>query len=175
MDNGNEAEKMLVRAMKVRKKILGREHEDTLNSMAMIGLAYHLRGRWDAAEELDVQVMETSKKKLGADYPSRLSSMANLVSTYWNQGRWDDAEELFVQVMETSKNKLEAEHSRSFLTPPCLFNYLRISAIKNTPLVHYLLYLRINNFFPSLNQNFATLGFVECFSEHDSMHVGISN
>ncbi|PVH91024.1 hypothetical protein DM02DRAFT_722456 [Periconia macrospinosa] len=76
----------------------------------MVGHAYHLRGRWDAAEELEVQVMETSKKKLGADHPSTLTSMANLASTYRNQGRWDAAEELEVQVMETSKKKLGADH-----------------------------------------------------------------
>ncbi|KAF4631476.1 hypothetical protein G7Y89_g6649 [Cudoniella acicularis] len=110
MGNGPEAEKMSVQAMKVRKKILGREHNDTLGSMVMVGLAYKLRGRWDAAEELEVQVMETSKKKLGADHPDTLSSMANLASTYRNQGRWDAAEELEVQVMETSKTKLGIDH-----------------------------------------------------------------
>ena len=62
--------------------------------MAMTGLAYKLRGRWDAAEELFVQVMETRKKKLGADHPDTLTSMANLASTYRNQGRWDATEEL---------------------------------------------------------------------------------
>ena len=69
MGNGVEAEEMSVQAMKARKKILGREDEDTLWSMAMVGLAYQLRGRWEAAEELFVQVMEMSKKKLGADHP----------------------------------------------------------------------------------------------------------
>ncbi|PQE18243.1 hypothetical protein CJF30_00010977 [Rutstroemia sp. NJR-2017a BBW] len=104
-----EAEEMSVRAMKVRKKILGREHDDTLESIAMAGLVYNLRGRWDAAEELFVQVMETRKKKLGADHPDMLTSMNNLASTYKDQGRWDAAEELDVQVMETSKKKLGAK------------------------------------------------------------------
>ena len=67
MGNGVEAEEMSVQAMKVRRKILGQEDEDTLFSMAMVGLAYKLRGRWDRAETLEVQVMETRKKKLGAD------------------------------------------------------------------------------------------------------------
>jgi hypothetical protein len=79
--NGVEAEEMSVQAMKARRKIFGREDEDTLLSMAMVGLAYKLRGRWDGAEELEVQVMETSKKKLGADHPSTLTSMSNLAFT----------------------------------------------------------------------------------------------
>jgi hypothetical protein len=53
----------------------------------MVGLAYKLNGRWDAAEELDVQVIETSKTKLGVNHPDTLTSMANLALTYQNQGR----------------------------------------------------------------------------------------
>ncbi|KUJ10972.1 uncharacterized protein LY89DRAFT_739942, partial [Mollisia scopiformis] len=62
---GVEAENMAVNVMKVRKKILGDEHLDTLKGMAMVGSVYRLNGRWDDAEQLDVQVMETSKTKLG--------------------------------------------------------------------------------------------------------------
>jgi hypothetical protein len=50
---------MSVQAIKVREKILPREHTDTLNSIALVGLTYKLRSRWDAAEKLVVQVMET--------------------------------------------------------------------------------------------------------------------
>jgi tetratricopeptide (TPR) repeat protein len=108
--NWNDAGKMAVQAMKVRKKTFGREHEETLSSMAMVGLAYKLRGRWETAEVLEVEVMETRKKKLGADHPSTLTSMANLASTYWNQGRWEAAEALDVEVIESSKKKLGADH-----------------------------------------------------------------
>jgi hypothetical protein len=82
MGKGVEAEEMLVKAMKVRKRILGQEHNDTLDSITMVGLVYKLRGRWDAAKELQVQVMEASKKKLGVDHPSTLTSIANLALTY---------------------------------------------------------------------------------------------
>jgi hypothetical protein len=110
MGNGVEAEEMSVQAMQVRRKILGREDEDTLDSTAMIGLAYNLRGRWDRAEKLQVEVMETRKKKLGPEHSSTLTSMNNLASTYSDQGRWEAAEELFVQVMQTCKKKLGANH-----------------------------------------------------------------
>jgi tetratricopeptide (TPR) repeat protein len=108
--NVTDAEMLATKAMKARKRVLGQEHEDTLWSAALIGLAYKLGGRWDDAEKLFVQVMETRKKRLGADHPSTLTSMANLASTYRNQGRWDAAEELEVQVMETSKKRLGADH-----------------------------------------------------------------
>ncbi|MCJ1274918.1 hypothetical protein MMC21_002716, partial [Puttea exsequens] len=97
-------------AMGARKKILGQEHKETLSSMAMVGVAYSLGGRWDKAEELEVQVMETTKRVLGEEHPSTLSSIANLASTYRNQGRWKEAEELDVQVMKTRKRVLGEEH-----------------------------------------------------------------
>ena len=108
--NGVEAELMSLYSMRIRKKILGQDHKDTLWSMAMVGHAYRLRGRWDTAEELFVQVMETSKKKLGADHPSTLTSMANLASTYSNQGRWKEAEELQAKELEICSRVLGEEH-----------------------------------------------------------------
>ena len=96
--------------MKVREKLLGQEHEETLRSISMVGLAYNLGGRWDKAEELEVRVMETTKRVLGEEHPSTLTSMANLASTYRNQGRWKEAEELEVRVMETTKRALGEEH-----------------------------------------------------------------
>ncbi|PVH73200.1 hypothetical protein DL98DRAFT_431749 [Cadophora sp. DSE1049] len=117
MGKGVEAETMAVNAMKVRKKILGDKHSDTLDGMAMVGLACKLNGQWDDAEKLEVQVMETRKTKLGVDHPDTLmsmgnlaSTMGNLASTYRNQGRWDDAKELEVQVMETRKTKLGVDY-----------------------------------------------------------------
>lgn len=73
--------------MKVRKKILDREYNNTLDSIVIVGLAYKLRGQWNTAEELFIQVMETRKKKLGTDYPDTLTSEADLALIYRKQGR----------------------------------------------------------------------------------------
>ena len=108
--NPIDAEQMSIKSMKVRKKLLGEGHKDTLSSMAMVALSNSLKGRWKEAEELEVQVIETRKRVLGAEHPDTLSSMANLASTYRNQGRWKEAEELQVQVVETSSRVLGAEH-----------------------------------------------------------------
>jgi tetratricopeptide (TPR) repeat protein len=114
--NAAEAETLAEQSMKVRKKVLGRDHPDTMNSIAMVANAYSLGGQWYEAEKLEVQVMEMSKKKLGADHPDTLTSLGNLASTYRNQGRWDAAEELEVQVMASINNFL------CRLRPWCLFS-----------------------------------------------------
>jgi hypothetical protein len=50
--------------MKVQRKILGNECSNTLDGIAIVGLAYSLNSRWDDAKKLEVEVIETSKTKL---------------------------------------------------------------------------------------------------------------
>ena len=105
----DEAEKIDVQVIEIRKEKLGADHPDTLISMANLAAIYSQQGRQDEAEELELQVMEIQKEKLGADHPSTLMSMANLAVIYCQQGRLDEAEKLTVQVMEI-QGRLGADH-----------------------------------------------------------------
>jgi tetratricopeptide (TPR) repeat protein len=118
VDKGStgEAEVLATQSLKTRKKVLGRDHEDTIWGLAMLADAYGIGGKWDAAEELEVQVMEARKTKLGADHPGTLNSMNNLAVIYEKQGRWEEAEKLHVQVIETSKTKLGADHPDTLIS-----------------------------------------------------------
>jgi len=97
-------------AMKVRKEILGQEHEETLGSMNLASLIYSIGGRWKEAEELQLEVTKTSRRTLGEKHLNTLTSKESLATTYWNQGRWKEAEELEVQVIETRKSVQGEEH-----------------------------------------------------------------
>ncbi|KAJ5683654.1 hypothetical protein N7462_006819 [Penicillium macrosclerotiorum] len=105
-----DARNMASKSRKQRVKLLGWEHEEAIESTAMLAEVYSLDGAWDEAEQLQIPVMETRTTKLGVDHPSTLTSMANLASTYRNQGRWEEAEQLEVQVIETRKTKLGVAH-----------------------------------------------------------------
>ena len=61
----NEAEKLFVQVMDMRKKLLGAEHPDTISSMANLARTYQKQRRWNEAEKLDVQIMDMRKKLLG--------------------------------------------------------------------------------------------------------------
>ncbi|KAI1663834.1 TPR-12 multi-domain protein [Pyrenophora tritici-repentis] len=110
MGNSTDAATLATESMKARKKVLGQEHEDTLSSMAMVGSAYRLGGRWDDAEKLEVQVMETRKKKLGADHPDTVTSMANLAFMWEAQGRSAEAIVLMRQCVQQRQRVLKASH-----------------------------------------------------------------
>ena len=103
----DEAEKLQVQVMEIRKRVLGEKHPDTLTSIANLASIHRDQERWKA-EELFVQVMEIRKRVLGQEHPDTLTSMANLASIYV-QERWK-AEELLVQVIETRKRVLGQEH-----------------------------------------------------------------
>ena len=59
--------------MEMRKKLLGAEHPDTLNSMANLASTYRNQGQWNKAEQLEVHVMEMRKNLLDAEHPNTLS------------------------------------------------------------------------------------------------------
>jgi hypothetical protein len=61
--------------MKVIKKILGREHKETLRSMGMVGLAYSLGGQWDKAEGIYRQALALREWVLGKEHPDTLGSV----------------------------------------------------------------------------------------------------
>ena len=93
-----DAEALAVRSMDVRKKVLGRDHNDTLWSMVMVANVYLLKGWYQEAETLIIQVMETRKTKLGNDHPLTLTSMANLAAILRCQGRVMEVKKLDVDV-----------------------------------------------------------------------------
>jgi tetratricopeptide (TPR) repeat protein len=60
-----EAEELFVQVMEMFKRVLGREHPNSLNSISNLASTYREHGRWKEAEELELQAMETRKKLHG--------------------------------------------------------------------------------------------------------------
>jgi hypothetical protein len=81
------AEIFQLKAVDVRRKLLGEEHPSTLSSMANLAAIYLNQGRRKEAEELGVQVMEGFKRVQGLDHPNTFASMGYLALTYHSQGR----------------------------------------------------------------------------------------
>ena len=111
-ENGDwkNAEEMQVQVMDMRKKFLGSEHPDTLESMLILADTYSDLGEWKEAEQLQFQVMDMRKKLLGVEHPDTLTSMGNIAGTYSKQGKLNEAEQLEIQVMDMSKKILGVEH-----------------------------------------------------------------
>jgi hypothetical protein len=76
-----------MQVMQTKKRVLGDEHPDTLNSMHDLAGTYASQGRWKEAEELQVQAMQTRKRVLSDEHPDTLKSIISLAETYASQGR----------------------------------------------------------------------------------------
>lgn len=107
---GAEAEKTSVQAMKVRKRMLGQEHSDTLDSMALVGMVYNLKGKYDATEPLYQDTLQLREKILGKEHLDTLMSMNNLASLLMYQGKYDMAEPLYREALQLREKILGKEH-----------------------------------------------------------------
>ncbi|KAH8678794.1 hypothetical protein BGZ60DRAFT_446050 [Tricladium varicosporioides] len=111
-----EAEDAITKVMKMKKRVLGEEHPDTLLSMGNLAVIYQNQGHFQEAGELELQVMETRKRALGEEHPNTLISMGNLAMTYQSQGRFDEAEQLELQVIATQRRVLGEEHPNTLIS-----------------------------------------------------------
>ncbi|KAJ5560553.1 hypothetical protein N7513_002952 [Penicillium frequentans] len=101
---------MATRSWKERVEILGSEDEDSLESTAVLAIAYEEQGQWKTAEKLNVQVLGLRRAKLGEEHPGTLATMSNLAMIVCDQGRYEEAERLQMKVTEIRKRTLGEEH-----------------------------------------------------------------
>ncbi len=93
----------LKEALETRKRILGDEHSDTLNSMREIGSLLVLQGKAEEAEPYLVEAVEKCRRALGDERPETLASIHELAQLRMAQGDFGAAEPLFRQAREGSQ------------------------------------------------------------------------
>jgi non-specific serine/threonine protein kinase/serine/threonine-protein kinase len=104
------AEAHAIRAVEIRREILGKEHPDTLMSVSNLAAAYYYQGRDPEAERLHRETLDIRRRVMGAQHPDTLASMRNLARACHAQGRYGEAERLYREVLEIQSDILGAEH-----------------------------------------------------------------
>jgi serine/threonine protein kinase/Flp pilus assembly protein TadD len=104
------AEPQLVRAIEIRKRVLGEEHPLTLLSMNNLAILYRKQDRYQEAERLYGTTLEGRKRALGEGHPDTLRTMNNLAVLYGFQGRYAEAERLYRSSLEVQQRVLGGEH-----------------------------------------------------------------
>ncbi|RYP74430.1 hypothetical protein DL769_004007 [Monosporascus sp. CRB-8-3] len=121
------AEKLGGKAVEITTRVLGKEHRDTLASMATLALIYGRQGRWKEAEELLVGVMEPSKRVLGEEHPDTLTSMHNLAVIQEKQGYTGDALPLLRNCVVLRKRVLGVNHQDAAFSAAILAKWENIN------------------------------------------------
>ena len=104
--------------------MLGKEHPDTLASMASWAITCWNQERWDEAENLERQVMEIRSRVLGHRHPDTLMVMANLAHTLKSQGRDQEAIALMRQAERLQKEILGIDHPNTMRSSEAVEDWL---------------------------------------------------
>jgi tetratricopeptide (TPR) repeat protein/tRNA A-37 threonylcarbamoyl transferase component Bud32 len=118
-----EAQLELVRALDLRRRVLGEEHPDTLTTIDELAFLYGHEGKYLEAEKLTAKVLEARRRVLGEDHPDTLSTMSDLGWVYIQQGKYAQAEVLITNVVEIQRRVLGEEH------PNTLIGKLRLALV----------------------------------------------
>lgn len=104
------------KAVDIRRRVLGPESPETLNSMSALAHTMLDQGRLTDAETLQRQALSVQQRVLGQEHPDTLGSMSNLGRILWSKGRYADAERLDRSVLEIEYRVLGPEHPDTLTT-----------------------------------------------------------
>jgi eukaryotic-like serine/threonine-protein kinase len=96
--------------LEIKRRVLGPEHRNTLNSMNNLAIVYWCEGKYPQAEALFSQTIEISRRVLGPEHPYTLNTMSNLAPVYTNEGKYAQADALFNQTLATQRRVLGPDH-----------------------------------------------------------------
>ncbi len=106
----DEAYTYHTRAYDLRKRVLGKEHPDTLITMSVLARVLLDQGKSMEAEQMLRQCLEIQKRTLGEDHPKTCYSMKQLARAFSSQDKHAEAEILRRQVLELRKRVLGEEN-----------------------------------------------------------------
>jgi len=104
-----KAEPLLARSVEIRRRLLGPDHADTLQSMDSLAVFYEQAGRYDEAEKLQAETAEGRRRVLGAEHPLTLESVNELANVYERQGRYPESERLYKEVLAARRRVLKSD------------------------------------------------------------------
>ena len=99
-----------IECLEIKKRVLGREHHDTLRSMNNVATTYYRLGQWTEALKVFQECLEIRKRVLGMEHPNTLQSINGLAATYNSLGRCTEAVTVYEECLEIRKRELGAEH-----------------------------------------------------------------
>ncbi|KAJ5138474.1 Tetratricopeptide-like helical [Penicillium bovifimosum] len=95
-----DAEGMFQQAFQGREKMLGRDHERTLQSAHYLGLSLYRQKHNKQAEDMFRRALQGREKLLGRDHKSTLHSAHHLGLSLYYQDRYEQAEKMFQQARQ---------------------------------------------------------------------------
>jgi tetratricopeptide (TPR) repeat protein len=109
----SKAEKYLIEAKEIFKKIFREKHPSIATSYNNLGLLYYDQGDYTQAEEYYKRALKIWKKLLGEKHRGIATFYHNLGTLYYSQGDYAKAGEYYKNTLEIRKKLLGEEHSNT--------------------------------------------------------------
>jgi non-specific serine/threonine protein kinase/serine/threonine-protein kinase len=106
------AETLASRALDLRRRVLGPEDPDTLDSMTVLSAELMAQGRYTEAEKVEREAIAVQKRVLGPNDPRTIDSQESLASIFQEQGRYGEAEGLQRDLLPLQIKVLGADHPK---------------------------------------------------------------
>ena len=106
----DEAESHLVKALEIRRELLGDAHPSTLSSISSMGNLLYAQGDYDEVMPYYMGVLETKRRVLGDGHPDTLKSINSMGRLLQRLGKYPEAMPYYVEALETSRRVLGDEH-----------------------------------------------------------------
>jgi serine/threonine protein kinase/tetratricopeptide (TPR) repeat protein len=94
------------RALAERRRVLGQEHPDTLDSISQMGLLLQGLGKVDEAEPYYREALEKRRRVLGGEHPDTLKSISTMDFLFQAQGKLAEAEPYAREALEIRRRVL---------------------------------------------------------------------
>lgn len=111
-DRGRWREKELVdlRALELRRKVLGERHPHTLDSIASLAASYHYQGQYEKARDCYKKAIELRQQTLGEKHSDTLRTMTLLGNVYQSHGQYKEAEAIYERTLPLQEEVLGEKH-----------------------------------------------------------------
>ncbi len=106
----DEAERILIDAVRESRELLGPRHRMTLSNEEKLGLALTRVGRYQDAIDRLQPVLQAQREVLGDDHPDSLATLTVLASAKDSLGRFEEAEGDYQTLLAQSSRTLGDDH-----------------------------------------------------------------
>ena len=122
----DEAESLFTTCYKKRRKELGDEHVETLQSMAHLAAFYRNKAMYREAQTLYVSCLQLMRRVMSSDHIDTLTAMHHLAECYEKLDKATQAESLYVECLEGRRKVLGSDHPDTIDTMRHLATVLKV-------------------------------------------------
>lgn len=98
------------RALEIRRRFLGDDHPDTLNSLGYLGFVLWNLGKSEEAEAHFRDALERSRRVLGNEHMDTLALINNLAGVLGEQGKLEEADQYYRETLDRRRMVLGDDH-----------------------------------------------------------------